>query len=184
MKTRIGHVLIIATLSLGWPRAAMAQDAPCDRKLSVLQADVDRMRSDLDGSVRDIERLMASVARIERSSLRADICPADTTERTASERDAVTAIDAAAIARQAEADLICTQGFVARVSSDIEKAERDGDTAMVVRLNAISKRILDMDTLATSNAQRAEHLASRRGRLLNALDRVDTNCTSMDSIYE
>lgn len=184
MNLRIGLVVVAATLSLAWPISAAAQGAPCDRKLSDLEADVGSLNAELDGAIREIERMMASVARIEASALRAELCPQDTTERIASERGDIVAIDAAAIARQANADLQCTQGFVGRVSADIAKSERDGDTAMVVRLNAISKRILDLDTRATVSAQRAEHLTSRRSRLLQALERIDSNCSSMDSIYE
>ena len=81
-------------------------------------------------------------------------------------------------------DLACAQELVARVSADIAKAHAAQDLDLVIRLNGVSKRILDLDAKATAHAVQAEHLASRSARLVEAIDAIEANCTSMDSIYE
>ena len=184
----MNYRIVMAILSMfsvvAFPDRGFAQATYCDRNLSTLEDDVDATATDLEAAIRRIEALMADVISVEDGALRATVCPDGTLERTATQRDAIGETPAAGIVDRASENLVCTQSLVARVSADIAKAQAENNSAMVIRLNSISKRILDLDSLATALSIRANHLASRRGRLLDALNAVDANCTSMDAIYD
>lgn len=168
----------------GLPAAGWAQTFSCDRKLSALAADIDALSEDYRASDRRMQALMAAVGAIEDGAMAASVCPDDIPGRIAARRAEVAALEAAGLIARAEADLQCSQGFVGRVSRDIAQAQSDNNSAMVVRLNSISKRILDLDAQATQLAMGIGHLASRRSRLLEALDLAGAHCGQMDDIYE
>jgi hypothetical protein len=116
--------------------------------------------------------------------MRSKICPSDIGDRSARQQGEVAALSTTDLMARAEADLACSQGFVARVTGDIAKAQADGNSTLVVRLNGISQRILELDSQATQLAMGIAHLVSRQARLIEALDKVQEHCGALDDIYE
>jgi len=171
-------------LAGGVPVESRAQVGFCDRNLSTLEADIDALEQAYRASDRRMQALISAVDRIYDDAMKADLCPEGTSDRTAQQRTDVTALAAADLVARSEANLQCSQGFVGRVSRDIAKAQAANDSAMVVRLNSVSKRILDLDTRATQIAIGIAHLALQQARQVKVLDQVDSQCGQMDSVYE
>ncbi|MGX0905118.1 putative nucleic acid-binding protein [Roseovarius sp. MBR-79] len=184
MTLRMVGAIAVTFWAVGAPSAGSAQIEVCGRNLSTLDTDIGALEKEYRVSDARMQALMAAVDQIQDTAMNADICPERTSELTAEQRADVASLSAAELVARSESDMWCSQVFVQRVSQDIAKAQGEGNSAMVVRLNTISQRILDLDSRATQVAMSIAHLASRKGRLMEALDLVDSHCGQMDSIYE
>lgn len=164
--------------------ASLAQDYTCDRKLSVLEADILDLSGELEESLAKIVRTSEAFAKDELRAQRSLACPDGIPQRLKDHRTAVETLTHEDLTTQANADLQCTQFFGQRITADLKKAEAAGNAAMVQKLSAISERISSLDTSATKHASEAVFQMSKKKRLLQGIDALNALCGDLGDIYD
>ena len=184
MTGPIKATLLATVLIVGGAGQGAAQRMMCDRNLSTLEADQGALAVTAREATDLMRLIKATVDDVEEATLSSDACPADYPESLASVRNRIGAVPTADLLAKSRADLLCSQEFVGRVTGDIAKAQAEGNSTMVVRLNAISQRILRLDAAATQSAIEIQYLDFWGNRLLAAMTSVEEHCGDKDSIYD
>lgn len=178
----VARGVIAAVVCVGLTPAAQAQ--ACGRKLSVLEIDVAKTAHILSEARQRIASASKEFDLYERQAQSATACPEGNTRVTQSHRETFGALGARSNLTRAEGDLACTEYFVDRISADMAAASAEADTRRVLRLTALSQRILVLDQLATATAAEAYFQVSKVDRLNEALLSVEALCVTLDDIYE
>jgi hypothetical protein len=162
--------------------SANAQQLMCDRKLSVLTADVQQMGLNLA----EIEHriLQVSESFLKDESYAQIACPVGVSEIMSEHQVAISKIKIEPILNDAIKDLFCTQLFSQRVQDDMHKAQTEGKAQMAQKLLTISKKIIVIDFAATRQASDAVFLQSKKARLLEGVNNIIAHCDSLGDLYE
>lgn len=178
-KTTSASIAVIMSATLCY-----AESSTCNRKLSVLEADVSEMSNTLARASKQLLEVANSFAADEVAAQRALACPVEVVNRLDAHRSTIAAFAIEGAVVRADDNVECTQYFSGRVEIDIQKATNDSNARMVQSLAAISRRISEIDTLATQQSGDATFLASKKGRLLQGVNAIDELCQALGGVYE
>lgn len=182
MKILTATATWLAALFVALP--ASAEPLACERKLSVLSADVAQTGQQLEALAKAVATAAKRFGDDEVVAQTAQTCPEDITARLDQHRTAIAGLSTGELMRLAADDLVCAQFFSTRIQIDLDKAQSEGNARMVERLLAISKTIVAIDAVATRQATEAAFLQSKQARLLEGVEAVQSLCSALESIYE
>lgn len=182
MKILTATATWLAALFVALP--ASAEPLACDRKLSVLLADVAETDQQLEALAKAVATAAKRFDDDEVAAQTAQTCPEDITAKLDQHRSAIAGLYTGDVTRLAVDNLVCAQFFSTRIQIDLDKAQSEGNARMVERLLAISKTIVAIDAVATRQATEAAFLQSKQARLLEGVEAVQSLCSALESIYE